>query len=253
MTEQAGASTVFEIPLGSVLADPSAWPRSGWDESRVAEFVTLLADDPQALPPIDVVQSGDGYLIADGWHRTAAAQALRAKTIQARLLSPDGEPRKQAFRHGLVTAARSALPLSRADRRAAVRRLIEESPQSSDREIARLCGVSPTTVGSARRVLQGSPEGVGQPEPGDLYYAAVTARDLARKLVTSLDKLYAARGLTESLLGERTGHRLAVELRNHHGDDALVWARRLAQWSNAALAELDPGTVGAKPPTRRRS
>jgi hypothetical protein len=74
-----------KIQLDQITRDPQAWARSSLDLDRVADFVDLYAEGgPDALPPIEVVTDGDaGYLLADGWHRTAAAEQLGYATLPA--------------------------------------------------------------------------------------------------------------------------------------------------------------------------
>ena len=89
-------------------------------------FAALLGSG-EALPPIEVVPRGDGtFLIADGVHRSAAALATNQPQVGAIVLSVEaGESCEAcAFRRALETATQSALPLSNAERRDAVLKLV---------------------------------------------------------------------------------------------------------------------------------
>lgn len=250
-------SEARSVALLSVVARPQLWPRRRVDQARVAEFVGLYRDGGlDALPPLDVVPDGQRLLLADGWHRLTALQTVRSRTAQVRLLPADPDPLTATYRHALLTASSAALPLTRAERRAAVRRLLTDSPQLSDRQIARLAGVSPTTVGTHRRQLTGPAGGDNIDEKAgetgeqltDRYLAAVTADRVAQRLAGSLDKLWAARPLTDTLLGDRTGKRLAQVLVDRHGDQALPWARRVASWAQTCLTEVE--ATGQRPGRR---
>lgn len=235
-------SQLATVPLEKIIADEDAWPRRGWDDSRVAEFMDLFRDGGlDALPPLDVVPDGDQLILADGWHRYAALDELGSEQARVQILPACDDPAEAAYRHGLLTAATTALPLTREERREAVLRLLERSPELADREIARLTGVSPSTVGAHRRRLAQFESTVeaGQAEPGAVYLAELDAQRLAAQLARSLDKLWEARGLRDMALSDRTGKRLAAALRERHGERALVWARRLAGWSATCLAELE--------------
>lgn len=243
------------VPLGRVITDPGLWPREQLHHGRVEEFMLLYRDGGlDALPPLDVVPDGGDLLLGDGWHRHQALTRLGSPTALVRLITGPGDPTGVAYRHGLLTASTAALPLTRAERRAAVIRLLEDQPELADREIARLIGVSPTTVGAYRRHLDGDIDTamtaepsageqqttvptVDQPSP--VIGATVGANELALRLARGLEKVWQARGLSDLLLGDRTGRRLAAALRAQHGEDALAWARRLASWSNTCLAELE--------------
>ncbi len=233
---------VVTATIERVRADIDQWPRHRLDQARVAEFVGLYRDDGlEALPAVDVVEDGEVLWLADGWHRYNALRLLRADSLLVRLIAAgEVKPAQAAYRHGLATAATTALPLNRAERRSAVCRLLTDSPALADREIARLVGVSPTTVGAHRTRLLGQGDVAGDGEVAEAtWIAAAGADELASLLARSLDRIFEARGLTDHLLGDRTGRRLAKALVEVHGvDDALVWARRLKTWSESATAEL---------------
>jgi hypothetical protein len=77
--------TAQAIQLDRIVRDPQAWARSALDWDRVAEFLDLYAEGgPDSLPPIEVVADGENrYLLADGWHRTAAAEQLGYASLPA--------------------------------------------------------------------------------------------------------------------------------------------------------------------------
>lgn len=249
------ASKAQQMALGLVVADVALWPRQELHPGRVEEFMLLYRDGGlAALPPLDVIADGEDLLLGDGWHRHQALTRLGSPNVLVRLITEPGDPADVAYRHGLLTASTAALPLSRAERRAAVIRLLEDQPELADREIARLAGVSPTTVGASRRRLHGdgaTPSTGTAPTVGDPSTPADGVRpspplrmpsgadELAIKLARGLDKVWQARALSDVILGDRTGRRLAAALRTEHGDDALVWGRRLAQWTATCLAELE--------------
>lgn len=228
---------ILDVPTSAVVADKQSYPRvKGTDTGRVALVLSVVADGAE-LPPIDVFEHKGRYYVGDGFHRLSAYRALKRSTVRVRVLPYIGDVRTAAYLHSLDTAATAALPLSPADRRASVHRLLTSFPDMSDREIARRVGVSPTTVGNQRRALSGQAKPVA--ETGERYLAAVTARDLADRLVSSLEKLWDARGLSDLLLGDRTGKRLAAALTDRFGDDAPAWAHRLHQWTSIAVQEVE--------------
>jgi len=229
------------VALPCVVADPGLWPREGLHQGRVEEFVLLYQDGGlDALPPLDVVPDGEELLLGDGWHRHQALTRLGSPTARVRLITEPGDPTAVAYRHGMLTASTAALPLTRPERRAAVIRLLEDQPELADREIARLAGVSPTTVGAHRKRLLEQSDVIGDGEVAEAACIAATSADeLALRLARSLDRIFEARGLTDYVLGDRTGRRLAKALVELHGaDKALLWARRLKTWSEFATAEL---------------
>ncbi len=58
---------------------PAAQARGRWERLWVAEHRGV------PLPPISVVEVGDGFVVRDGHHRVSVARARGAQTIDARL------------------------------------------------------------------------------------------------------------------------------------------------------------------------
>lgn len=227
------------LPIALLEFAERAWPREGPDEERLALFAELYASDGVgALPPIEVIERPTGkYLIADGHHRAFAAVRVGLKEIPAQILplAAGGDPFAAAYRRGLVTAVSSSKPLTLKERRRAGWRLLKEEPSLPDREIARLSGLSHQTIGRLRERLDA---GAAEPREPIEYTPMESADDLARTLVTGLSKVWDARGLSDYIIGDKTGKRLAAALRHHHGDKAVEWATRLRKWADIALAEL---------------
>lgn len=129
------------VSVGELL--PGDSPRIHGED---ASHVQNLAKVREPLPPIVVHRAT--MRVVDGMHRLLAAK-----------LRGDGEIAVEYFDGGLVDAFLCAvrdnvahgLPLSRADRAAAVRRIIRSDACMSDRAIASVVGLSPPTVGAIRR------------------------------------------------------------------------------------------------------
>ena len=68
---------------------------------------------------------------------------------------PDGHRLRPATHGGRLPPRHVLLTLTRAERRAAVRVQLESHPEHSDRAIAKLCGVAPSTVGAVRSEVSG--------------------------------------------------------------------------------------------------
>lgn len=238
-----------ELSSESILGDRRAWPRRGLDEERAAEFMGLYAEHGQdALPPIEVVALEDGqFIVADGWHRLTAQLRLELDHVRAVVVAPRPglSASEVAYERALETASRTAKPLSRAEKRAAIARLLAERPAASDREIARLVGVDHKTVGSVRRRVGSSPaepSDESDQSAGERYLAALSADEIVLRLVRDTDRLWQARGLGEIALGDHVGRRLAHALAERHGERAQEWAQRIHEWGAVALAELDRET-----------
>jgi hypothetical protein len=193
------------LSLGQIVLDDRAWPREALDEKRVELFCELCSDtfeqarreragwsDP--LPPLVVVADGrGGYVLADGRHRYEARRRLGPDyaVVQAAVFDPDGRaPTDRAYELGLKFATVSAKPLTTAEKRAAIARLIDEFPELSNREIARLVGVSHSTVNEHRRRVDDSSTAGNasedQPSKWEPLRWGVAARRLAKYLAELL-------------------------------------------------------------------
>lgn len=145
----AADESAVEHPVGKITTVEistlcrSESPRlAGIDERHAA----LLADSPTALPPILVARGS--MRVIDGMHRLRAAQLNRRTTIDVRFVEAD---EYSSFLAAVAENIRHGLPLTLADRRAAARRILEKSPEWSDRAIARAVGLSGKTIATVRR------------------------------------------------------------------------------------------------------
>jgi hypothetical protein len=236
------------VKVESIRFVTEAWPRRYLDDERVDEFTALFREQGHtALPPPELVEDGSGgFLIADGVHRWQAALNGGVTEILASVHSPEPgvDPVAFAYRRGLECSAISSKPLTRAEKRTAIRRLLREQPEWSDRELGRLVGVDHKTVGRVRKQLE-VPNLLGDGEPG-AFRPGPSPETLAKKLFQAFEKIYEARGLgvLDFFTGDRTGERLAGVLTDVYGDRALERAQTFSGWLGQAVDALDAGEVG---------
>lgn len=140
---------VTQLGLDRLLIRPELQVRvSGLDR----DHVRLLAEDPDAWPPLQAVEIGGQLVLIDGAHRYAAAQELGLKSVPVEILevTDDGDLRKMAWeanrRHGR--------PLSLADRRNEAERILRVTPAVSNLEIHDRVGLAPTTIATIRERLE---------------------------------------------------------------------------------------------------
>jgi ParB-like chromosome segregation protein Spo0J len=112
------------------------------------EHVQRLAETDEPLPPILV--HWPSMLVIDGMHRLRAAELRGQNVIRVRFLDcgPD-----EIFVEKVRANVTHGLPLSLADRKAAVERVLTTHPHWSDRMIASVAGLAHKTVGRIRRDL----------------------------------------------------------------------------------------------------
>jgi uncharacterized protein YerC len=131
----------ISLSIDSLLLDDS--PRQGGEND---EHVRVLAESEEQLPPI--VVHGKSMRVIDGIHRVRAAVMRGEETIEAKIChGKDSDAFVLAVRMNIA----HGLPLTRADRTAAVIRIIGSHPQWSNRMIATVTGLSAGTVGKLRR------------------------------------------------------------------------------------------------------
>lgn len=123
-------------------------PRSSGED---AEHVRRLASSDLPFPPIIVHRPT--MRVIDGMHRVRAARLRGENTIEVEFF--DGSE-DDAFLIAVKINAKHGLPLSTADRTAAVLRIFRSHPQLSDRLIAEATGLSARTVGTIRRRVPGA-------------------------------------------------------------------------------------------------
>jgi ParB-like chromosome segregation protein Spo0J len=69
-----------ELRIDALLANPQVDPDAHLNQERVAHYA---AQPPEAIEPIVVFRTPEGLLVADGYHRLAAARQRGATTINA--------------------------------------------------------------------------------------------------------------------------------------------------------------------------
>ena len=226
------------VPLDLIRFRVRAWPREYLDSERVEDFAALYQEHgPSVLPEPELVADGRSFfLIGDGVHRIEAARLAGLKVVLARVLVPPAgaDPVEFAYRHALDRCAFTSRPLSRSEKQTAVRRLLTEYPDGSDREIARLVGVDHKTVGRIRR-------GDSPGRAIETLPAGPSPEAVAKRLFRGFEKAYEARGLgvSDFFVGDRTGERLASVLAEVYGEQALAKAEQFHGWIEQAVAALE--------------
>ena len=224
------------LPITHIFVEEYAWPRDYLDASRVEMFAALLKEK-EPLPPIEVVAIGDGtFVIADGVHRYQAAREAGLNQVEVVLVSPNvGEDILDcAYRRALETACLTALPLTRAQRKYAVERLLATRSDLTHRAIARMVGIAHSTVDRwAEEVADSASEG-SAPNPA----LGPNADEVATKLIRMLERLKDSRSLFDYFAPKRMGRHLAQAFYDRFGEDSLVEARLFAAWIERAVAVL---------------
>ncbi|WP_337174417.1 ParB/RepB/Spo0J family partition protein [Paludisphaera sp.] len=165
---------IRNVALDDLVLDPNLNLRDRLDDFTVERY----AEAWDRLPPVTVFEVDDRWLLADGFHRHAAAIMLGKRTLPA-------EVRPGTFHEALDHVAGAnlfhGLPLSRAERRRAVEVKLKLHHDWSDRRTAEELGVSRELVAKVRKqLIEGnqipdSPGRVGA--DGKLYATAGLPKD----------------------------------------------------------------------------
>jgi hypothetical protein len=137
---------IRELPLDELVLDPNLNLRDRLDDFTVERY----AEAWQRMPPLTVFEVDGRWLLADGFHRHAAAVLLGRKLVAA-------EIRQGTFNEALDFVAGvnlfHGLPLTRSERRRAVDVKLRLHHDWSDRRLAEELGVSRELVAKTRRGL----------------------------------------------------------------------------------------------------
>jgi ParB-like chromosome segregation protein Spo0J len=162
------------VPLNDLVLDPNLNLRDRLDDFTVERY----ADSWDRLPPITVFEVDGKWLVADGFHRHAAAVMLGKRSIAA-------EVRVGSFTDALDFVASvnlfHGLPLTRSERRRAVEVKLKLHHDWSDRRMAEELAVSRELVAKIRRqlidgnLIPNNPGRVGS--DGKLYTSAGIPRE----------------------------------------------------------------------------
>ena len=137
---------IRDVPVDDLVLDPNLNLRDRLDEFAIERY----ADAWERMPPVTVFEVDGQWLLADGFHRHAAAIKLNRRMIPA-------EVREGSMADALDFAtgvnAFHGLPWTRAERRRAVEVKLRLHPDWSDRRLAEDLGTGRDLVGRVRKNL----------------------------------------------------------------------------------------------------
>jgi hypothetical protein len=147
---------VRDVETGAIIVDTGIQARVKLDPDTIADYAEAMASGVEFPPVIafEDPETGKKHL-ADGFHRAGAAEKAGLHHIRAEIRPGT---RRDAILFAVGANATHGLPRRNADKRRAVRMLLEDPEwvQWNSREIARQCGVSHTLVDNLRGELSGN-------------------------------------------------------------------------------------------------
>jgi len=142
----------YTVPVATLR--PADSPRLVGED---AEHIRVLAEPDRALPPILVHRPT--MRVIDGMHRLGATRLRGQDTIDVVFFDGSEE---DAFVLAVKANVAHGMPLSYADREAAVARIVTSHPDWSNRAIAAAAGLGPRTVAAVRGRIEGLPQGTAR-------------------------------------------------------------------------------------------
>lgn len=134
-----------KLAIDSITIDPTVQIRRSNHEPTIRRYEESF----DKLPPIDVFDTPDGLLLADGFHRTAAAQRLGLAEIEANVHKGS---RADALEFAVLSNTKNADPLTPEERDDGIRRLKQLHPAWSLRQIADAMSVSHEAIRNVFRI-----------------------------------------------------------------------------------------------------
>ena len=200
------------------------------------EHIRVLAEPDRALPPVLVHRPT--MRVIDGMHRLSAARLRGQDAIDVVFFDGSDE---DAFVLAVRANVAHGLPLSFADREAAVARIVVSHPEWSDRAIAATTGLAPRTVAAVRGRIVGLPKESarvgrdGRVRPLD----SSSGRRVASRLIAafpkaSLREIARAAGISPATVRD-------VRERIQRGEDPVPARRVRADREGAAAAARGNG------------
>lgn len=137
---------IREIPLHELVLDPALNLRDRLDQDTVERYV----DAWNRMPPVVVYEVEGRWLLADGFHRHAAAVMLGRRSLPASVVLGSFE---EALDFVSGANLHHGLPLTRAERRRAVELKLRLHHERSDRHLSEELSVGRELIAKIRKQL----------------------------------------------------------------------------------------------------
>jgi len=145
-----------DLPLAVLRRDGGTQPRAFINTATVDEYAENLGEGI-SLPPATVFYDGENYWLADGYHRTAAAESLKWETYPCEVIQGSRED-AQWYSYGVNKD--HGLRRTNRDKQAAVEAALKHpratSGEMSNYEIAAHCGVAEKTIRNHKEAICGN-------------------------------------------------------------------------------------------------
>lgn len=139
----------MKLKLNQIKKDVALSPRDDTSPEVVEDYMTCF----EHLPPIVVFKVPDqsNYLLADGWHRLAAAGRLNLDEIEVEARAGSFEDAKE---YALLANLKHGRPLTRKEKRGVIAGFLKLHPERANNWIAGDLGTTDKTVIKIREELE---------------------------------------------------------------------------------------------------
>lgn len=160
------SKTSGTVEIGRLKVNRALQARERLDEAAVEDYMEQLDGNPEALPPILVVDTGSELLVWDGFHRVEAAVRLGITHIPAVITTGTWD---DALWLAVGANKSHGVRRSRADKRRAVALALEHPKFAamSNRKLAEHVGVSAAFVDLIVKERKAAKDEPDAAEPGD--------------------------------------------------------------------------------------
>lgn len=138
---------VIELGLAHIDIDGETQNREKLNEETVNEYAEAI-EGGEKFPPMTIYKDGSNNWLVDGFHRYFAYKKAGITRIKCEVHNGTLTDARIA---SLAVNTKHGLRRTNADKRKAVSRAFELMPDSSERDIAKHCGVSHTLVSKLRK------------------------------------------------------------------------------------------------------
>lgn len=154
----------MHLSLDKITIDAGTQARAALKKETIADYAEAMREGAE-FPPCLLYHDGDKYYLVDGFHRYFAAKKIKAPSI---LVTTVPGTLQEAIEKSWSVNDKHGLPRTRDDKRKAVVSALATDAHrgKSDREIAKLCGVTHPFVASIKKELEeGKPKVDTNPPP----------------------------------------------------------------------------------------
>ena len=170
---------VVELALDEIVIDAGMQCRAAMNDEVVDDYASMMREDV-SFPPVAVFQIEGKNALVDGFHRVAAAKRSGRKSIASILRQGT---RGDAIKFAITANTSHGLRFTNEDKRRAVNLAMKAFPESTDRELAKLCAVSQPFVSKLRKPVIT----VITPEPTEAGEQIKTPRKTVEKIADKED------------------------------------------------------------------